>query len=128
VVTTPLELAVIYIVWRWGLPRLGIELPFYLLVIVLLAWLFYSVITFVIVTRALAKKADGGLTTMLGRRGEVARALAPEGLVRINGELWAATSVAGDVACGEEVVVVGQEGLRLAVRPDVASTVSGEGN
>ena len=42
--------------------------------------------------------------------------LAPEGLVRIKGELWKAKSASGSMDIGEKVIVVGQDGLELTVR------------
>jgi len=41
--------------------------------------------------------------------------LDPDGLVRIRGELWVAESATGRMDTGEEIVVVGQEGLKLVV-------------
>jgi len=64
----------------------------------------------------LGKKAVIGLQTMIGSRGKVARPLAPEGMVRIKGELWGATSEEGEIDIGEEVIVVGEDGLKLIVR------------
>jgi membrane-bound serine protease (ClpP class) len=56
------------------------------------------------------------LPSMVGTSGKAASTLAPEGMVRIKGELWVATSAEGDVAVGEEVEVVGEDGLKLFVR------------
>ena len=64
-------------------------------------------------SRALRKNPVDGL---VGSEGEVVSPLAPEGMVRIKGELWRAESASGEINTGEEVTVVGQDRLRLIVR------------
>ncbi len=49
-----------------------------------------------------------------GETGRVVRALDPVGTVQLRGELWSATSD-HPLAAGEEVVVVGREGLNVRV-------------
>jgi membrane-bound serine protease (ClpP class) len=104
------------VIWRWLLPEFGIELPFSVLVGIMIVWAAFSVTLFVITTRILKKQTVVGLPTMVGSRGKVASSLAPEGLVRIKGELWGATSAEGDIDTGEEVEVLGEDGLKLIVR------------
>jgi membrane-bound serine protease (ClpP class) len=62
------------------------------------------------------RKPIPGLANMAGSRGRVVKTLSPNGMVRIKGELWDATSVDGDMEVGEDVEVVRQEGLRLMVK------------
>ncbi len=116
VVSTLLEEGAIVVIWYWGLPHFGIHLPLYVLIIIMVAWLAYAVAMFIVVTRVLSKKAVVGLPTMVGSKGRVAKPLAPEGLVQIGGELWGATSAEGEIGAGEEVTVVGEDGLKLVVR------------
>jgi len=116
VVSTSLEEVAIFVIWRWGLPHFSIYLPLYVLIIIMVAWLAYSVTMFIVVTRVLRKKAIVGLPTMIGSKGKVARPLAPDGMVSIKGELWGATSVEGEIDTGEEIMVVGEDGLKLVVR------------
>ena len=52
----------------------------------------------------------------LGSQGEVVSPLAPDGMVRINGELWVAESESGRLDTDEKIIVVGQDGLKLVVR------------
>ena len=58
---------------------------------------------------------------MVGVRGEVVGVLAPEGTVRLRGELWTARVAAGSFAAGgslaegRRVVVVDQDRLKLVV-------------
>jgi membrane-bound serine protease (ClpP class) len=107
---------VIYVIWRWLLPELDIVLPFSVLIGVMVAWAAFCAALFVFTTRTLKRQTVVGLPTMIGSRGRVASPLAPEGLVRIKGELWAATSAEGDVGKGEDVEVVAEDGLKLVVR------------
>jgi len=109
IVSTLLEEAAIAAIVLWGLPRLDIEIPLAGLIALMVAWGAYSVITYRRGSRALR-------THMVGSQGEVVSPLAPEGLVRIKGELWQAKSASGRMDTGEEVTVVRQDGLKLVVR------------
>lgn len=115
IVSTCMEEGALYAVWRWGLPQLDIKLPLAVLIAVMVAWAAYAVANFWVVTRALRKKAVLGLPAMVGSKGKVLSPLTPEGQVKIKGEIWGAKSVDGDVDRGEEVMVVGQDGLKLIV-------------
>ncbi len=103
-------------IWRWGLPELGIRLHVSALVVAMVVLAAYSVISFHIGTKALSRQPLAGMASMVGSQGKVVIPLAPEGMVKIGGELWTAKSVKENIASGEEVKVVGQEGLRLLVR------------
>ncbi len=60
------------------------------------------------------RPASVGTQTILGAHGQVRR----DGLVAVRGELWQArTDNGGELALGDEVEVVGVEGLSLIVRP-----------
>ncbi|NJE25122.1 nodulation protein NfeD [Thermococcus sp. MV5] len=68
------------------------------------------------VIRAHKRKAQTGKEEMIGLSGEVVEPLAPEGMVRIRGELWKAKSKDGiTINIGEKVKVVEMEGLKLIV-------------
>jgi membrane-bound serine protease (ClpP class) len=116
IVSTSLEEVAIVVIWRWLLPEFGISLPVSVLIGVMAAWAAFAVTLFIITTRILKKQVVVGLPTMVGSKGKVASSLAPEGLVRIKGELWGATSDEGNVDKGEEIEVVGEDGLKLLVR------------
>jgi membrane-bound ClpP family serine protease len=116
IVSTALEEVAIYVIWRWLLPEFDIVLPASVLIGVMVAWAAFAVSLFVFTTRTLKRQVVVGLPTMIGSKGKVASSLAPEGLVRIKGELWGATSAEGSVNTGEEVEVVGEDGLKLVVR------------
>ena len=69
------------------------------------------------VWRAHRRRPAVGRQVLLGRRGVAREPLNPTGLVWIDGELWTATVTSGVVPPGEEVEVVGVEGLHLRVKP-----------
>ena len=116
IVSTTLEEAALAAGVLWGLPRLGIHIPLWVLIIVMLAWGAYTVTTYRMGSRALRKKPIAGLLDMVGSEGKVVSPLVPEGLVRIKGELWMAKSASGRMDTGVEVTVVGQNRLKLIVR------------
>jgi len=53
---------------------------------------------------------------MIGMEGRVVKRLSPEGLVRINGELWAAKAESGSIDSGAEIIAIQQSGMKLTVR------------
>ena len=65
--------------------------------------------------RALYRPSVTGESAMVGRVGVTRSALAPEGQVLIDGELWRAVSQDGTVAAGEPVQVAAIDGLTLKV-------------
>ena len=116
IISTILEEVAIVVIVLWGLPQVGIQIPLWGLIIMMVVWAAYSIFTFQMGTRALVKKQIVGLPNMIGTKGKVVSPLTPEGLVRIKGELWVAKSATGEMKPGGEVVVVGQERLKLVVR------------
>ena len=116
IVSTALEEAALAAGVLWGLPKLGIHIPLWVLIIMMAAWCAYTVITYRMGSRALRRKPIPGLLDMAGSEGKVVSPLAPEGMVRIKGELWMAKSTSERMDTGEEVTVVGQDGLKLIVR------------
>jgi len=116
IASTGLELAAIWAIWRWALPDFGIALPFSLLITVMIAWAAFGTWLFIFTTRILKRQAQRGLSSMVGTEGSAVKTLDPKGLVKIRGELWGAVSEEGKIDAGTEVVVVGQDGLKLFVR------------
>ena len=112
IVSTLLEEAALVAVVLWGLPQLGIHIPLAVLIVLMVVWGAYTVITYRAGSRALRRKPEI-LLPLIGSKGKVVSPLSPEGLVRIKGELWQATSSGGNIDTGEEVTVVGQYGLKL---------------
>ena len=95
---------------------LGIKIP---LAVTIVVALLLGGIVFVIhkaVIPVLHKKKITGSEEMIGRQGMVVKKLAPAGVIRIGGEYWKSKSVGEDIAVGEEVEVLGLDGLTLTVR------------
>jgi membrane-bound serine protease (ClpP class) len=67
------------------------------------------------VSRTMLTKQTAGVSELIGQRGKVAAALAPDGKVFVRGEYWNA-SADEEIAQGEAVEVTAVEGLRLRVR------------
>jgi membrane-bound serine protease (ClpP class) len=65
--------------------------------------------------RALYRQPSTGAAGMVGQVGVVRTALAPEGQILIDGELWRAVAQDGPYAVGEPVQVAGMDGLTLKV-------------
>jgi len=116
VISTILEETAIAVIVLVGLPELGIKVPLGVLIALMVVWGAFSVFTYRVGSRALMKKPVVGLPNMIGSLGKVASPLDPNGFVRIKGELWEAKSVGEEIDTGEEVTVVGQDGLKLIVR------------
>jgi membrane-bound ClpP family serine protease len=116
IISTSLEETAIWVIWRWLLPEFGVNLPVGALVGIMIAWGIFSIWLFIFTTRVLKKQTQVGLPSLVGASGRAASRLSPEGMVRIRGELWGATSNEGDIETGEDVVVVGERGLKLLVK------------
>jgi len=116
IISTILEEVAIVVIVRWGLPQVEIQIPLWGLIIIMVAWAAYSIFTFQMGTQALQRGQLVGLPNMIGAKGKVVSPLTPEGLVRIQGELWIARSDSSEMKPGGEVTVVGQERLKLVVR------------
>jgi len=118
IVSILLEEAVIVVIALVGLPKLGIEIPVGVLIAVMVVFAILSVLLYQAGSRALRRKPVA-LSVMTGSKGKVVNALAPIGLIKIKDELWEAESVGDKIGIGKEVIVVGQDGLKLLVRkPD----------
>ncbi len=89
VVSSLLEETALVIVVLWGLPRLGVRMPLWgsitLLVFVMAVWGTWSVIIYRKGSQALRMKPVVGMPYMIGSRGEVVTPLTPYGLVKIRG-------------------------------------------
>lgn len=115
ILSTLFEEAAIAAAVLWGLPLLGVHIPLWGLLVIMAVWAGYSAFTHRLGSRALNQEHVIGLQHMLGTTGEAVSALAPEGMVRIKGELWIAQAAEGEIKPGRRVVVVGQERLKLIV-------------
>jgi membrane-bound serine protease (ClpP class) len=87
-------------------------------VIVVMAALVAAFFLFVVgaAVRAHMRKVETGEQGMSGTRGRTLTNLDPGGTVFVEGERWRARAAGGEIGEGEEIEVVGQEGLTLIVR------------
>lgn len=74
-----------------------------------------------VVFRAQRRKVVTGPESLAGERGFAKTALAPSGKVMVEGEMWDAVSLDGDIPEGSPVVVESVEGLKLKVRKSSVS-------
>jgi membrane-bound serine protease (ClpP class) len=116
IVSTLAVEAAFFTIWRWVLPEWDIQIPLAGLIAVMVGWAIFAVVDFWLVTRVLKRQVLIGLPTMIGSKGKAVTRLAPEGQIRIKGELWGAEAIDSHVNSGEPVMVVGQDGLKLIVR------------
>jgi membrane-bound serine protease (ClpP class) len=73
------------------------------------------------IVRARHLPARSGSERFVGHEGVATTAIDPRGTASISSELWTVDSVAGPIAPGVRVRVVGAEGLRLKVEPVIAA-------
>ena len=119
IVSTLLEEAALVVIILFVLPQFDINLPLGALIGLMVGLLSYAFISYRVVSRALRERPAIGLPTMVGSKGKVVSRLAPGGMVRIKSELWDARSSHGDIGTGEEITVIGQDGLQLLVIGDI---------
>jgi membrane-bound serine protease (ClpP class) len=116
VISTALEMAVVWAVWQWLLPELGVQVEVWVLIIALFVWLLFSVFLYVSGSSALKTKEYAGLSSMVGMAGQAVDRLAPNGMVKIKGELWKAAAENGVIEVGDNITVTGEDRLKLVVR------------
>jgi len=116
-VTTIIEEAVLVAVLLWLLPRFGISVPFWLLIVLVLAWGAWSYLTYRLGKKAIGRQPAIGPEAMVGTICQTTTPLCPKGHVQAGVELWQACSVSGDIDAGVEVVIVSVKGLTLFVAP-----------
>jgi len=117
IVTSLLDEGIIIAFIIFGLPRLGVHIPLYGTILIGVAFLVYAVGFYTIGSRILKKKPIPGFSEMIGTEGRAVNRLDPQGVVKIESELWDAKAETGKINAGTEVVVVDQYGLKLIVRP-----------
>ena len=115
IVTTIIWAALLAMVMQWLLPRTGINIPFAGLIAMMAALLAYSIISYRLATPTLKKEPVVGAEAMIGRKGNVITRLAPDGMVQVGDELWKACSPGEIIDIGDEVSIIGLEGLKLIV-------------
>jgi membrane-bound ClpP family serine protease len=116
IVSSLLDEAIIVAIIILGLPRLGFRLPLFVTILICTGFLIWAVGLYTIGSRILRKKPLPGFTHMVGLEGCVVKRLAPQGFIRVQGELWESRTENGVIEAGTDIVVVSQKGLKLVVR------------
>ncbi len=119
IISMALQQVAIWAVWQWLLPAFDIILHVGILVGVMVGWGIIGTCIFVFTSNILKKQKPVGQTSMIGATGVAASKLAPEGMVKIHGELWAAIAEKGEILTGEDIIVTDEKGLKLIVRKNV---------
>jgi len=114
ITTSLLEEAALVAVVLWLLPRVAINIPLWGLILMMIALGVYNYVAYRLGKRALARKPMISLD--IGSRGRTTTLISPKGYVRVNGELWQASSNSA-IGVGEEIIVVGMEGMTLLINP-----------
>jgi membrane protein implicated in regulation of membrane protease activity len=114
ITTSLLEEAALVAVVLLLLPRVAINIPLWGLIIMIIALGVYNYINYRLGKKALIKKPM--ISPDIGSRGRTTTPVSLKGYVRINGELWQASSNS-TIDAGEEITVVGIEGMTLLISP-----------
>lgn len=102
---------VIFVLWKLGI-RLS---PGVIIALIVLLGVCIFVL-YRVIAPVLNRKPVTGREGMIGLEGTVVTPLAPDGAIKVRGELWKASSTDACISTGDKVIVVGLEGLRLFVR------------
>jgi len=114
ITTTLLEETALVAVVLWLLPRVAINIPLWGLILMMIALGVYNYINYRLNKKALVKKPM--ISPDIGSRGRTTTPISPTGYVRVNGELWQASS-SSTIDAGEEIAIVGIEGMTLLISP-----------
>ena len=111
------EEVILVVTLSWFLPGVGINIPLWLIIVLMEAWAAYSYLTSKLVAKVIDRPAAIGAETLIGIKCTTTTPLLPDGYVRIGTELWQARSIAEDIETGVEVVIVNINKLTLIVKP-----------
>jgi len=103
------------------LPSFGIKVPLWAVAVVIAVLLAKDVaVAPYIIGGGLERKPEVGPESLIGRTAVVVEDLTPEGLVRIDGELWRAECVNGTARKCEKVVIAGVRSAKVLVERRVS--------
>ena len=108
--------AILLVLIFLGLKFFHVAITWPLILVVALVVIVYFFIIHKAVVPAIRRRNAAGADGMIGLAGEVTQALNSQGVIKINGEYWHAISLDGDIGAGEDVEVVGINGLILEVK------------
>ena len=116
IIGTIIEEAALVVIVLWGLPRVNIHIPWWGLAILMAVLFFYSYFTYQMGRTVLLRKPVVAPEAIIGSEGIVATPPDLSGYVKVKGELWKASSES-DLKVGDEIIVVGLDGIKLTVAP-----------
>jgi membrane protein implicated in regulation of membrane protease activity len=104
--------------WHWQF------IPKWLAGLGFLAWVLKDLLLYPFLRPAYETGVKTGSAALIGARGMAEENLAPQGYIRVRGELWRAVATPADqvVNAGTEVEIVSADGMRVFVRPIAADS------
>ena len=109
--------AVLAAIFLWLLPLWGINIPIWGIILLIVVFVIYEIITFRLGWRALKRKPSISLKAIVGCCGKATTPLTPKGYVQVQGELWQALCSDRDIDEGDDIVVLEVNRLTLRVAP-----------
>jgi membrane-bound ClpP family serine protease len=106
-----IALFILLVLWLLKIP---ISLP--IIIFVVMLFIVSAFVMHKLVIPALHRKKTTGAEGMIGLIGKVVKPLMPNGLIRVKGEYWEAISVGKNIRVGENVEIIGVDGLTLRVK------------
>lgn len=114
IATSLIEEAALAAIALWLLPKVGINIPLWGLILMMIVLGVYNCVAYRLGKRALVRKPI--VSPDIGSTGRTTTLISPKGYVRVDGELWQA-SCNSAIGVGEEIIVVGMEGMTLLINP-----------
>lgn len=93
-----------------------VKLPLWAMIAIGLFLGSYIFVRIWVVLPSVRRRKITGAEGMIGIVGEVIESLTPSGIIRVDGEIWQAESIEGDIAIGEEVEILTIYRLKLKVK------------
>ncbi len=93
-----------------------VKLPLWAMIAIGLFLGSYIFVRIWVVLPSVRRRKITGAEGMIGMVGEVIESLTPSGIIRVDGEIWQAESIEGDIAIGEEVEILTIYRLKLKVK------------
>jgi membrane protein implicated in regulation of membrane protease activity len=112
-----LEESILVAVVLWLLPVFNINIPLWGLAILMAGLAVFSLVRYRLGRPTFFIKPKVAAENIIGDEGTVTKHLAPEGYVKVKGVLWKAICREAEMQVGDEVEVVGIEGLKVIVSP-----------
>jgi membrane-bound ClpP family serine protease len=103
-----------------GLWYFNVEITWTIILAVVLGMVGFIFVMHRAVVPAVRRRRVPGREGMIGTTGRVTQPLEPKGMAMIEGEYWRARSIEGKIESGEDIEVVGVNGLEVEVRRKTA--------